>query len=64
MSLDVLVLVLYALGMLLLGWSGMRRSRNQEDFLVAGRNLGPARYMSTMAATVFCTASSCRMSQA
>ena len=52
MSLDVLVLVLYALGMLLLGWIGMRRSKNQEDFLVAGRNLGPARYMSTMAATV------------
>jgi SSS family solute:Na+ symporter len=52
MSLDVLVLVLYALGMLLLGWFGMRRSKNHEDFLVAGRHLGPARYMSTMAATV------------
>ena len=52
MSLDVLVLVGYALGMLALGWLGMRRSRNQEDFLVAGRNLGPGMYMSTMAATV------------
>jgi solute:Na+ symporter, SSS family len=52
MSLDVLVLVLYGLGMLLLGWFGMRRAKNNEDFLVAGRNLGPARYMSTMAATV------------
>jgi len=52
MSLDVLVLLVYALGMLLLGWIGMRRSNNQEDFLVAGRNLGAARYMSTMAATV------------
>jgi solute:Na+ symporter, SSS family len=52
MTLDVLVLVLYALGMLALGWLGMRRSRNQEDYLVAGRNLGPAMYMSTMAATV------------
>jgi solute:Na+ symporter, SSS family len=52
MRLDLLVLVLYGLGMLLLGWFGMRLSRNHEDFLVAGRHLGPARYMSTMAATV------------
>lgn len=52
MTLDILVLALYALGMLVLGWLGMRRSRNQEDYLVAGRNLGPAMYMSTMAATV------------
>lgn len=52
MSLDILVMVLYALGMLGLGWVGMRRSKNQEDFLVAGRNLGPGMYMSTMAATV------------
>lgn len=52
MTLDILVLALYALGMLGLGWLGMRRSRNQEDYLVAGRNLGPAMYMSTMAATV------------
>jgi solute:Na+ symporter, SSS family len=47
MSLDVVVLALYGLGMLLLGWFGLRRSRNHEDFLVAGRQLGPARYMST-----------------
>jgi SSS family solute:Na+ symporter len=52
MTLDALVFVIYALAMLLLGWLGMRRSKNQEDFLVAGRNLGFARYMSTMAATV------------
>lgn len=52
MSLDLAVLALYALGMLALGWAGLRRSRNQEDFLVAGRRLGPAMYMSTMAATV------------
>lgn len=52
MSLDVVVLVLYGLGMLSLGWLGMRRSKTHEDFLVAGRNLGPGMYMSTMAATV------------
>ena len=38
MTLDILVLALYALGMLVLGWFGMRRSRNQEDYLVAGPN--------------------------
>jgi len=52
MALDVLVFILYALGMLLLGWFGLRRSKTQEDFLVAGRNLGPGMYMGTMAATV------------
>jgi solute:Na+ symporter, SSS family len=52
MALDVLVFILYALGMLVLGWFGMRRSKTQEDFLVAGRNLGPGMYMGTMAATV------------
>lgn len=52
MALDVAVFILYALGMLLLGWFGLRRSKTQEDFLVAGRNLGPGMYMGTMAATV------------
>lgn len=52
MSLDVVVLMMYGLGMLTLGWLGMRRSKTHEDFLVAGRNLGPGMYMSTMAATV------------
>ncbi|WP_263144332.1 sodium:solute symporter [Pseudomonas sp. RIT-PI-AD] len=52
MALDIFVVTIYAAGMLLLGWSGMRRARNHEEFLVAGRNLGPAFYMGTMAATV------------
>jgi SSS family solute:Na+ symporter len=52
MILDISVVVIYATGMLLLGWYGMRRARNQEDYLVAGRNLGPALYMGTMATTV------------
>lgn len=52
MALDVLVMILYGTGMLVLGWIGMRRSKSQEDYLVAGRNLGPGMYMSTMAATV------------
>ncbi|MDC7831458.1 MULTISPECIES: sodium:solute symporter [Pseudomonas] len=52
MILDISVVLAYALAMLLLGWYGMRRARNQEEFLVAGRNLGPACYLGTMAATV------------
>ncbi|WP_312378137.1 sodium:solute symporter [Pseudomonas oryzihabitans] len=52
MILDIFVVLAYALAMLLLGWYGMRRARNQEEFLVAGRNLGPACYLGTMAATV------------
>ena len=52
MFLDIGVVVIYMGAMLLLGWYGMRRAKTQEDFLVAGRNLGPGFYMGTMAATV------------
>ncbi len=52
MVLDVLVFVIYAGAMMALGWIGMRRSKNHEDYLVAGRNLGPTLYMGTMATTV------------
>ncbi|WP_278388042.1 sodium:solute symporter [Pseudomonas oryzihabitans] len=52
MLLDISIVLAYALAMLLLGWYGMRRARNQEEFFVAGRNLGPACYLGTMAATV------------
>ena len=49
---DIGVVALYLGGMLLLGWYGMRRAKTHEDYLVAGRNLGPGLYMGTMAATV------------
>ncbi|WP_329046066.1 sodium:solute symporter [Pseudomonas aeruginosa] len=52
MVVDVIVVLIYSLGMLLLGWYGMKRAKCNEDYLVAGRNLGPAFYMGTMAATV------------
>lgn len=52
MGLDILVVAIYIVGMLLLGWLGMRRASSREEYLVAGRNLGPAFYMGTMAATV------------
>ncbi|MBV8680922.1 MAG: sodium:solute symporter [Aquitalea sp.] len=52
MGLDIFVVFIYIAGMLLLGWLGMRRATSREEFLVAGRNLGPGFYMGTMAATL------------
>ena len=52
MFLDIFVVLLYVAAMLALGWYGMRRAKTREDYLVAGRNLGPGFYLGTMAATV------------
>ncbi|AVO55167.1 sodium:solute symporter [Ectopseudomonas mendocina] len=52
MALDLFVVLLYVAAMLTLGWYGMRRAKTREDYLVAGRNLGPGFYLGTMAATV------------
>ena len=52
MAVDLFVVLIYAAGMLVLGYLGMRRAKTHEDYLVAGRNLGPTLYMGTMAATV------------
>lgn len=52
MILDIVVVIAYCIGMLSLGWYGMKRARTREEFLVAGRHLGPAFYMGTMATTV------------
>ncbi|MDD1509285.1 sodium:solute symporter [Pseudomonas sp. CNPSo 3701] len=52
MILDISVVILYIAAMLALGWYGMRRAKTREDYLVAGRNLGPGFYLGTMAATV------------
>ncbi|WP_271411608.1 sodium:solute symporter [Pseudomonas sp. Q1-7] len=52
MALDIFVVLLYVAAMLTLGWYGMRRAKTREDYLVAGRNLGPGFYLGTMAATV------------
>ncbi|MBH9344902.1 sodium:solute symporter [Pseudomonas aeruginosa] len=52
MALDILVVLIYAAGMIALGWYGMRRAKTRDDYLVAGRNLGPGFYLGTMAATV------------
>ncbi|WP_434605081.1 sodium:solute symporter [Pseudomonas sp. R1-7] len=52
MALDLIVVLIYAAGMIALGWYGMRRAKTRDDYLVAGRNLGPGFYLGTMAATV------------
>ena len=40
-SLDWIVIVVYALGMLLVGWYFSRRTRNTEDYMLGGRNMKP-----------------------
>lgn len=52
MSLDLIVIVVYVAVMLFFGWVGYRRAGNNEEFLVAGRRLGPMFYMGTLAAVV------------
>ena len=41
MALDLFVVLIYAAAMLVLGYYGMRKAKTNEDYLVAGRNLGP-----------------------
>ncbi len=50
--LDYLVLGLYFATMLGAGYWGLRRARSTEDYLVAGRRLGPALYIGTLSAVV------------
>lgn len=52
MGLDLIVIALYMAGMIGIGWWATSRSKNEEDFLVAGRRLGPVLYAGTMAAVV------------
>lgn len=49
---NIAIVVAYLLGMLLFGFWGKSRTKNNADFLVAGRRLGPLLYTGTMAAVV------------
>ena len=51
--LNLIVIALYIGAMLGIGWYAKRRTRNEEEFLVAGRRLGPFLYAGTMAAVAF-----------
>ena len=49
---DLTIIAVYILLILSVGWLGLIRAKTREDYLVAGRRLGPLFYTSTMAATV------------
>ena len=51
-KLDVLVLIAYMVGILVAGVWAQRKASTQEDFLVAGRSVGPWLYSGTLAAIV------------
>ena len=51
-ALDYVVLGLYFAAMLGAGYWGLRRAGSTEDYLVAGRRLGPALYIGTLSAVV------------
>ncbi|MBP2330132.1 SSS family solute:Na+ symporter [Kibdelosporangium banguiense] len=52
MVLDYTVIVAYLLGMVAMGWWGMRRATTKSEYLVAGRRLGGLMYSGTMSAIV------------
>lgn len=52
MAIDIGVVLIYAIVIMGFGWLGLHRIRGSEDYLVAGRNLGPGFYVGTMSATV------------
>lgn len=49
---DILVVLAYLVGMIVIGYVGKRRVADQTDYLVAGRRLGPFMYMGTLSALV------------
>ncbi|MGP4019825.1 sodium:solute symporter [Saccharopolyspora sp. 5N708] len=49
---DYAVIALYIVGMIGIGWIGMRLARTKSDYLVAGRRLGWFMYSGTMSAIV------------
>ena len=50
--LDIAIIVVYLAAMLAFGFWGKSRTKDSDDFLVAGRRLGPALYTGTIAAVV------------
>jgi SSS family solute:Na+ symporter len=50
--LDFVVIALYFAVMIGAGYWGLRRARSADDYLVAGRRLGPFMYVGTLSAVV------------
>ncbi|MCX7056695.1 MAG: sodium:solute symporter, partial [Proteobacteria bacterium] len=51
-TLDLVVLAAYLIGILWVGIAAQRKATTQEDFLVAGRSVGPVLYAGTLAAVI------------
>jgi solute:Na+ symporter, SSS family len=51
-TLDLLVVAVYLVGILIVGIWSQRKAKTQEDFLVAGRSVGPILYSGTLAAVI------------
>lgn len=51
-TLDLIVLFVYLAGILIVGIGAQRKAATQEDFLVAGRSVGPVLYSGTLAAVI------------
>lgn len=51
-AVDYIVIAGYFLIVVFVGYLGFRRARNVEDYLVAGRSLGPPMYVGTLSALV------------
>ena len=51
-TVDLLIVVAYLLGMIAIGLWTKRKATNQEEFLVAGRSVGPLLYSGTLAAII------------
>src|SRR5213079_1766050 len=51
-SLDLVIIAAYLVGMVVVGFWTQRKATNQEQFLVAGRSVGPLLYSGTLAAII------------
>jgi solute:Na+ symporter, SSS family len=51
-SLDLLIVAVYMAAMVAIGFWAQRKAINQEEFLVAGRSVGPLLYSGTLAAII------------
>ncbi len=52
MLIDITIVAIYAIGILMVGAYSMRRAKNSEEYLVAGRSLGTFMYLGALSATI------------
>lgn len=49
---DLIIIIAYLIGMMLIGVFSVRRIKNSKDYYVAGRSFGPIVMMATVCATI------------